>query len=244
VAFESPQFGMDYSFPGPYTTPVLSLIIGPKARSAGMAMYGRLVVLCGLGLMGRNGVRMAGSLWALVGLNWLAASVLIVSGVAKLVSPRQLLRAVKELSRRDGGLTWLTTSALRALRPWSWRPLWHCLCQAQGRRPGCWSAHSGGASPRSGSPGGCGRSTAACGCLGRYSDRPLGLRSAVVGLAIASVLPVNQLIVLPAADGRAYAQRGVVATALGSLLLCLWANRQLILTLLRPAGASARTVVR
>jgi hypothetical protein len=88
------------------------------------------------------------------------------------------------------------------------------------------------------------RSTAACGCLGRYSDRPLGLTSAVVGLAIASVLPVNQLVALPAADGRAYAQRAVVAAALGSLALCLWANRQLVLTLLRPVGASVRTVVR
>ncbi len=207
-------------------------------------MHGRLVVLCGLGLMGRNGVRMAGSLWALVGLNWLAASVLIVSGVAKLVSPRQLLRAVKELSRRDGGLTWLTTSALRAFAAVELAAAVALLVPSTRTAAGLLVGALGWCFAAFGIAGWLRRSTAACGCLGRYSDRPLGLRSAVVGLAIASVLPVNQLIVLPAADGRAYAQRGVVATALGSLLLCLWANRQLILTLLRPAGASARTVVR
>ncbi len=75
-----------------------------------------------------------------------------------------------------------------------------------------------------------GRSAAPCGCFGSSSGRPLGWANVAVGAVLIGAYPVNTVL----KPGEQYTTGTVLLTAIGSLALCMFIHRRLILRLLRP----------
>jgi hypothetical protein len=76
------------------------------------------------------------------------------------------------------------------------------------------------------------RSTAPCGCFGSSSRRPLGWSNVAVGLALVATYPVNVRL----APGADYQASTALIAVVGSIALCLYVNRHLIVRLARPVS--------
>jgi hypothetical protein len=161
--------------------------------------------------------------------NALAASTLLTAGLAKHVSPTPVRRALRE------AVPVLETRALSALsRGFATTEIvvGVALSIHSLRIPAAIAAASlGTCFVALGLRGQFGRSTAPCGCFGSSSQRPLGWSNVAVGVALIGAGPVN-LAVTP---GEQHPAVAILLTAIGSIVLCGYVNRTLILRLLRPA---------
>jgi hypothetical protein len=170
---------------------------------------------------------MGAGAWILALVNASAASVLLTAGLAKHVTPQPVQRALNEVA---GTAVWpgllrsfataeiavavaLSVPALRAPAVVGVVGLGLCFAVVGVR-------------------GQLSRSVAPCGCFGSSSRRPLGWANVVVGAALIGVWPVNTALA-PSGD---YTAGTVLLTAIGSLALCMFINRRLIMRLLRPAS--------
>ena len=158
--------------------------------------------------------------------NGSSASLLIVAGAGKLVSPMQPLHAAQEVFGRHGDA--LTTRAIRALALVELATAVALLVPATRTVAAITAAALGAAFAAFGIAGRLGRSTLACGCLGRGHGSPPGVVNIAVGAALSSTLAWNLLAGLPAE----YARDALLAAASASLALCLWVHRALIHALL------------
>jgi len=161
--------------------------------------------------------------------NAAAASVLLNAGVAKLVSPVPLGRALREvlpahrqvLDRlaRSGAIGRFAGVAevIAALG----------LLPATTRMPAAIAtAVLGGAFAALGTAGLLRRSVKPCGCFGMASNQRLGATNIVVGLALVLLAPLNAVATAAAGSEAGYEQAIVMLTSLGALLLCLWLHRR------------------
>jgi hypothetical protein len=174
--------------------------------------------------------------WALVVINALAASVLVTAGLAKMVSPDQLRRALQELLP---GQRLLTVGAIRLLAVVEIGAGCALLASPTRATAAVLVAALGTAFASLGVAGWLRQSRVSCGCLGGDGDRPLGSTSLLLGLALVAVLPVNGLMSLSAADGAGYSRSAAVAASLGLIVLCSMLKRNLALHLLRPDARRA-----
>ena len=171
-----------------------------------------------------------------VAYNCIVASLLINAGLVKLTSPDALLRALQELF-----------PAASTIKAWVVRPVaaveltagLGLIALATVRAAGVIAAILGVCFALLGVGGWLARSKVPCGCIGGYSDKPLGVTNVVVGLFLAFVLPLNSFITLGPTQISDYSPWALVGTSVGSLLICAWMNRRLSWSLLRPAGAPA-----
>lgn len=170
--------------------------------------------------------------WLIV-VNAVVAAVLVNSGVVKLVSPAPLRRALREVAPVAGGR--VTDTAVRAAASLELLAAGGLLAAATRVPAAVVIAGLGASFALLGAIGLARGSTTACGCFGRSSNQPLGLTNILVGLALLAVLPLNGLAV-DASEPAVV----VLLAALGTLLLCLWLNRDLLRQLLslRRAGTS------
>lgn len=168
------------------------------------------------------------NVWVLPAINAIAASLLLNSGIAKVVTPGPPLRALTEVSpalkkrlgeaalRGVGGVEIVVAAALLLA------PL---------RIPAAATALALGAVfALLGLLGILRHSEAPCGCFGASSRRPLGWTNIILGIAVAAVYPAN--IVL-AADA-AYSTTALMAASIGAVAVCLYLRRELILQFLWP----------
>jgi hypothetical protein len=179
---------------------------------------------------------MRGDVLVVVAYNSIVASLLINAGLAKLTSPNALLRALQELF-----------PAASITKAWAVRPFavveltagLGLIALATVRAASLIAATLGVCFALLGAGGWLARSKVPCGCIGGYSDKPLGVTNVVVGLFLAFVLPLNTLIRLGPTQISDYSQWALVVTSVSCLLICAWMNRRLSWSLLRPAGAPA-----
>jgi uncharacterized membrane protein len=169
--------------------------------------------------------------WTLVVINALAASVLVTAGLAKMVSPDQLLRALRELLP---GQRLLTVGAVRLIAVVEIATGCALLASPTRTTAAVLAAALGTCFASLGVAGWLRQSRVSCGCLGGDGDAPLGSTSLVLGIALMAVLPVNDLVSLPAAQGAGYSRSAAIATSLGLILLSSMLKRNLALHLLRP----------
>lgn len=182
--------------------------------------------------------------WLLAVFNAVAAALLINAGVAKLIAPASLLRAVAEVARlsaRPGGELLVRELGAAELA------VVVALLVPQARWPaaaaatllGLCFAAAGAAGLRRGS-------SVPCGCFGGASGQPLGWANIGLGAVLAAAWPVNALTWrLP---WPAYPAVVVELASIATVAGCLWLNRRLItrLFLARRSGPGtpgpARTV--
>jgi uncharacterized membrane protein len=170
---------------------------------------------------------MNGSAWIALTTDALAASVLVNAGLGKLVSPAALRGALHELAPAAPPLT---DGAVRVLAVVEVAAGSGLLAPATRIAAGLVVAALGLGFAVVGTAGWLRGSTMPCGCVGGRGDRPLGVTNVAVGLALVAVLPLSLVAGVPP-DAS---QLVLAATSLGSLLLCLWLNRRLAQSLLRP----------
>jgi hypothetical protein len=178
----------------------------------------------------------------LVAGNTAAASVLLNAGVAKLVSPAPLGRALREvlpanartLDRLAG------TGAFGRLVGAAEIAAAFGLLLAATRVPAAFAtALLGGVFAALGVAGLLRRSVKPCGCFGMASEQRLGTSNVVIGLALVLLAPLNAVL---AAD-EGYEESIVMLTSLGALLLCLWLHRRAVgqaWNLMRSTGQRSR----
>jgi hypothetical protein len=162
-----------------------------------------------------------------------AASLLLNAGLAKLASPGQLRRAVAELlpvaGRRLGGALVRGLGAAEIL-------VGTGLLIAPARLPAAVAATGLGACFIAlGALGQVRGSSVPCGCFAAAGQHPLGWTNIGLGAALALTWPVMaQAGPVPAGGYLAVA---APLASIGTVLLCLWLNRRLILVLRRPNRA-------
>ncbi|MES9542606.1 MauE/DoxX family redox-associated membrane protein [Actinomadura sp. NPDC000600] len=162
---------------------------------------------------------MAPDEWALTAADAAAAAVLLNSGLAKLVVPGPLRRALAELAPAADrpaavrGLAAVEIAAAVALIVGPLRVPAAVLASLLGLLFAAF-----------GVLGRTRRSTAPCGCFGASADRPLGWSNVAVGLLLAAVLPLAATTATPAD----HTEGAVLLASTGSLALCLSAHRELI----------------
>ena len=165
--------------------------------------------------------------WAPAAFDAVASALLINAGVAKLVAPGPLERAVAEVLAaargiigkpvvRGLGVVELTVAVALLVR--SARPAAAIACSLLG----CCFVSVGilGVLRRSGVP---------CGCFGGASQQPLGWANVGLGALLALVWPVNALI--GPVTVQAYTTAAVLLASIGSAIVCLWLNRRLLVPL-------------
>jgi hypothetical protein len=166
---------------------------------------------------------MHGGEWSLAVVNCVIASVLIVAGVAKVVSPAQLRVALRDtLPRLAVTHTQLRVfaileigSGLTLAIPGA-RVAGACVV---GALAACFVAV--------GALGWLRHSNAACGCFGGSSDRPLGPLNVLLGLVLFASAFIN-VYARGEARSAAYFSFSATGTALALLLLCALVNRRVI----------------
>jgi protein-S-isoprenylcysteine O-methyltransferase Ste14 len=171
---------------------------------------------------------------ALISVNAAGASLLFVSGAAKIVSPGQLARSVNDLfgpaGRRIGPVQVRAFAGCELLAAF-------LLLTAATRLAGAWSVGALGAGfAAAGAMGRLRGSRTACGCFGAASARPLGLANVLAGALLMAVPVVNQATTT-GADSRDYFLTACTASAAAALALCLWVHRALVRDLTRPLPA-------
>jgi hypothetical protein len=182
--------------------------------------------------------------WLLAACNAVASALLINAGIAKLVAPARLLRAVAELAGvpgRDAGE--LLARGLGAAE----LAVAIALLVRPARLPaGVAVALLGLSFAGVGLLGVRRGSSVPCGCFGGAGRQPLGWANVGLGVLLAAAWPVNALTWrLPAHD---YQAAVIGLASIATALSCLWLNRHLITPLFaarsrpgrgRPAGAQA-----
>jgi hypothetical protein len=168
-----------------------------------------------------------------VGVNACATAVLVTAGMTKLVSPDQLRLALADVLGDLG--RWVTKSRLKVFAVIE-MIAGVSLSVPVIQLPGAWAVGVLGVCfAIAGVLGLLRRSTTACGCFGRSAGRPLGLVNVLVGAAFLAVLVVNHV----ATASDAGFSSSAVDASLATVLLTLWAHRQLIKEFTRPREASA-----
>jgi hypothetical protein len=168
-----------------------------------------------------------------VGVNACATAVLVTAGMTKLVSPDQLRLALADVLGDLG--RWVTKSRLKVFAVIE-MIAGVSLSVPVIQLPGAWAVGVLGVCfAIAGVLGLLRRSTTACGCFGRSAGRPLGLVNVLVGAAFLAVLVVNHA----ATASDAGFSSSAVGASLATVLLTLWAHRQLIKEFTRPREASA-----
>jgi len=174
--------------------------------------------------------------WVLAACNAVVSALLINAGVAKLVAPAPLLRAVAELvsvPRRGAGellVRWLGAAELAVaiallVRPARWPA-------------GVAAALLGLCFAGAGLLGVLRGSSVPCGCFGGAGRQPLGWANVGLGVLLAAVCPVNALTWrLPAHD---YQTAVVGLASIATAVSCLWLNRHLITPLFAARTGSGR----
>jgi hypothetical protein len=168
-----------------------------------------------------------------IGVNACATAVLVTAGMTKLVSPDQLRLALADVLGDLG--RWVTKSRLKVFAVIE-MIAGISLSVPVIQLPGAWAVGVLGVCfAIAGVLGLLRRSTTACGCFGRSAGRPLGLVNVLVGAAFLAVLVVNHA----ATASDAGFSSSAVGASLATVLLTLWAHRQLIKEFTRPREASA-----
>jgi hypothetical protein len=162
-----------------------------------------------------------------------AASLLLNAGLAKLASPGPLRRAVAELlpvvGGRLGGAVVRGFGAAETL-------VGTGLLIAPVRLPAAVAATGLGACFIAlGALGLARGSSVPCGCFAAAGQHPLGWTNIGLGAALAATWPVMAQAGPVPAGG--YLTAAAVFASIGTVLLCLWLNRRLILALGRPNRA-------
>jgi hypothetical protein len=167
--------------------------------------------------------------WALALAAAAAAALLLNAGLAKLASPGQLRGALSELlpvaGRRPGNALvrgfGVAESAAAA-----------GLLVAPARLPAAVAAAVLGVSFAALGVLGVVRGTSRpCGCFGAAGQRPLGWANVWLGAAL--VVPWPLIAAVGPVPGRDYSVAAALFASIGTVLLCLWLNRRLIMRLRR-----------
>jgi hypothetical protein len=168
-----------------------------------------------------------------IGVNACATAVLVTAGMTKLVSPDQLRLALADVLGDLG--RWVTKSRLKVFAVIE-MIAGVSLSVPVIQLPGAWAVGVLGVCfAIAGVLGLLRRSTTACGCFGRSAGRPLGLVNVLVGAAFLAVLVVNHA----ATASDAGFSSSAVGASLATVLLTLWAHRQLIKEFTRPREATS-----
>jgi hypothetical protein len=165
----------------------------------------------------------------------MVAAVLLQAGLFKMATPAPLRRALAELlrGRLAGDPAVRAVAAAEIVTAVA-------LLVPQSRVPASLAAGVLGATfAAAGVAGRLRRGSVPCGCLASSSRQPLGWASILLGLAIAAIAVVNILAVSRSVPAD-YAESAPVTAALFTLLTCLWVNRAVVLSVLRPKRASAQ----
>lgn len=174
---------------------------------------------------------MGSGYWLLAAFNAAVSALLTNAGVAKLVAPAPLLRAVAEVTRlpsrsagellvRGFGAAELAVAVALLVPPARWP-----AAVAAALLGLCFAA--------AGVLGVLRGSSVPCGCFGSASGQPLGWANVGFGAVLAAAWPVNALTWRLPSPGYP-----VVVVALASVATaagCLWLNRHLIAPLYRAA---------
>jgi hypothetical protein len=183
--------------------------------------------------------------WALLGVDVVAAAVLINAGLVKIASPAQLRAALNELlgggAEVAAGAGSVSARAVRVAAVIEVAVGVALLAPALRVVAAAGVAGLGACFVALGVAGRLRRSVQPCGCAGEHGGRPLGWTNVGMGLALVAVLPVN-LAIEPPDPAVGSAGFGTVASALTALLLliaALWTNRALAASLVRPAAGAA-----
>jgi Methylamine utilisation protein MauE len=167
--------------------------------------------------------------------NAMVAAVLLQAGLFKMATPAPLRRALAELL--SSRARWMSDRAVRAGAAAEIMTA-VALLVPQSRVPAGVAAGVLGATfVSAGVAGRLRRGSVPCGCLASGGRQPLGRASILLGLAIVAVAAANILEVVQGAD---YAAGAPVTAALFTLLTCLWVNRAVVLSVLRPKQAPAQ----
>jgi hypothetical protein len=177
---------------------------------------------------------MSGGLWVVVGLDAVTASILLIAGMAKLVSPTQLGQALAELPFVRGQVP---AGAVRTLAAVEIAAALLLPVPATRTAAAAAAGVLGLGFVGAGLAGWLGGSTTACGCFGSRAGRPLGPVNVAAGVLV--IVSAAVTAGAPAAAGPAhYFRICVVGLALATLCLCLWTHRGLIRELTRPLSSS------
>lgn len=178
---------------------------------------------------------MASNSVLVMGVNAGATAFLITAGMTKLVSPEQLRLALADVLGDLG--RWVTKSRLKGFAVTE-LIAGVSLSLPVTRLPGAWAVGVLGACfAIAGVLGRLRRSTTACGCFGQSAGRPLGLVNVLLGAAFLAVPVVNHAVTT--SDAGEYFYSSAVGASLATVLLTLWAHRQLIKKFTRPLKASS-----
>ena len=177
---------------------------------------------------------MHGSEWSLAAVNCVIASLLIVAGIAKIVSPAQLRIALRDTLPRLA----VTHTQLRAFAileiasgltltiPGA-RVVGACVVAALA---GCFTAV--------GLLGWRRHSHTACGCFGGSSDRPLGPLNIILGLLFFATAFFN-VYARGEAQSATYFSLSATGVALGIVTVCVLVNRHVIRELTHRLATSS-----
>lgn len=165
--------------------------------------------------------------WSLIGVNAAAAALLLNSGIAKIVSPDPLRRALTEVIS-----AFESANAPSMLRGLAVIEIAAGVMVLTGpvRMPaaavasllgvgfalfGVLGLLRGGGSP--------------CGCFGASSQEPLGWTNVVLGALLAAVYPVNAVSGARLESAADYTAGAVLLASMASLVLCVHTHRRLVL---------------
>jgi len=171
--------------------------------------------------------------WALAVSDGGIAAVLLNAGVAKMVAPGALQRALTELVPLPGGSH--ARVLVRGIAAAELLLAAAFLIPAAHLEAAIALVAFGGLITAAGLLGLLRRTTAPCGCFGGSTSRPLGLGNVVFG-AVMIILGGTGMAAEPsAASPGPGAAAAVLVASIGSVVLCLWLHRRLVLELLMPA---------
>jgi uncharacterized membrane protein YphA (DoxX/SURF4 family) len=164
--------------------------------------------------------------WSLIGINAAAASLLLNSGIAKIVSPDPLRRALTEVISGFGSAR--APAVLRGLAVVE-IVAGVLVLVGPARMPAAAVASLLGVGfAFFGVLGLVGGGGAPCGCFGASSQQPLGWVNVVLGALLAAVYPVNAASGVRLGSAVDYTAGAALLASMGSLALCVYTHRRLV----------------
>jgi methylamine utilization protein MauE len=181
---------------------------------------------------------MRSSDWALALAAAAAAALLLNAGLAKVASPDRLRGAVSELLPVAGRR--LGSALVRGFGVAESAAAVGLLIAPVRLAAAIAAAALGVSFAALGMLGVARGSNLPCGCFGAAGQRPLGWANVWLGAAL--VLPWPLVAAVGQVPGRGYSVAAALFASIGTVLLCLWLNRRLIMRLRRadrtaPAGS-------
>ncbi|MBC6460707.1 MauE/DoxX family redox-associated membrane protein [Actinomadura sp. HBU206391] len=164
--------------------------------------------------------------WSLIGVNAAAAALLLNSGIAKIVSPDPLRRALTEvISAFESanapallrGLAAIEIAAAVAVLVGPARMPASAVASLLGAGFalfGVLGLLRGGGAP--------------CGCFGASGQEPLGWTNVVLGALLAAVYPVNAATGVRLESATDYTAGALLLASMASLVLCVHTHRRLV----------------